>query len=58
MDKIPFTALTVSCVGGAYNGIGIHQYRLNEMEEKRGMQVLSFAYDDLPLLTYTVLFLL
>ncbi|KAJ8111734.1 hypothetical protein OPT61_g5736 [Boeremia exigua] len=35
---LPFMALTVSCIGGAFNGIGLHQSRLDEEQTKMGMQ--------------------
>jgi hypothetical protein len=34
-----FTALTISCIGGAFSGIGIHQDRLSSAEQVHGMQV-------------------
>ncbi|KAF2624830.1 hypothetical protein BU25DRAFT_134871 [Macroventuria anomochaeta] len=39
---IPFTALTVACIGGAFNGIGIHQFRLDKEHTKTGMQYFFF----------------
>ncbi len=45
--QLPFLALTTSCIGGAYNGIGVHQFRLSEEQTKTGMQVLrSSSYTD------------
>lgn len=40
-SQLPFTALTAACIGGAYNGIGIHKERLDTEQTKTGMQVRS-----------------
>ena len=37
--QIPLAGLTVACIGGAYNGIGIRRERLSELETMKGMQV-------------------
>jgi len=41
--QLPFIALTVACIGGAYNGVGVHQSRLDKEQEKTGMQVRRAA---------------
>jgi hypothetical protein len=34
-----FTALSISCIGGAFSGVGVHQERLSPEEQVTGMQV-------------------
>lgn len=43
--KVPFTALTAACIGGAFNGIGIHQTRLDDQQTKIGLQVSTPLLD-------------
>jgi hypothetical protein len=31
--------LSVSCIGGAFSGVGVHQERLSPEEQVQGMQV-------------------
>ncbi|KAL5114116.1 hypothetical protein ACEQ8H_008000 [Pleosporales sp. CAS-2024a] len=37
-----FTALSIACIGGAFNGIGVHQARLSSKEQTQGMQYFFF----------------
>lgn len=39
ITQIPFAVLTAACIGGAYNGVGVHQARLDLEQTKTGMQV-------------------
>ncbi|CAG5184112.1 uncharacterized protein ALTATR162_LOCUS10916 [Alternaria atra] len=39
---LPFTALTISCIGGAFNGVGVHDRRLGPDEKVQGMQYFFF----------------
>lgn len=36
---IPFTALTVFCLVGAFNGLGVKDIHLNEQEQQKGLMV-------------------
>jgi hypothetical protein len=36
---IPFTALTIACLGGAFNGIGGHEAELGEEQVSIGLHV-------------------
>jgi hypothetical protein len=37
--QIPFSALTVSCLGGSFSGIGVHESRLTPAEKTEGLKV-------------------
>lgn len=37
--QIPFTALTVSCLGGSFAGVGVHEYRLSAVDKVEGLKV-------------------
>jgi hypothetical protein len=37
--QIPFSALTISCLGGSFSGIGVHESRLTAAEKIEGLKV-------------------
>ncbi|KAF7576992.1 hypothetical protein PtrSN002B_004345 [Pyrenophora tritici-repentis] len=39
---VPFTGLSISCIGGAFSGIGVHEFRLSAAEKVQGMQFFFF----------------
>jgi hypothetical protein len=41
--KIPFTALTIFCLGGAFLGIGVRKEHLDETQTENAMMVHKFA---------------
>ncbi|USP74527.1 hypothetical protein yc1106_01801 [Curvularia clavata] len=42
LATLPFTALTISCIGGAFSGVGVHDDRLAPQEKVQGMQYFFF----------------
>ncbi|EUC28547.1 hypothetical protein COCVIDRAFT_109583 [Bipolaris victoriae FI3] len=42
LATIPFTGLTISCIGGAFSGVGIHDNKLSPSEKVQGMQFFFF----------------
>ncbi|CAG5174661.1 uncharacterized protein ALTATR162_LOCUS7834 [Alternaria atra] len=39
---IPFTALTVSCLGGSFKGVGVHEFRLSAEQKTEGLKFFFF----------------
>jgi hypothetical protein len=37
--QLPFSALTISCLGGSFSGIGVHEFRLTTAEKTEGLKV-------------------
>jgi len=37
--QVPFTGLTIACIGGAFSGVGVHDDNLNAEEKVKGMEV-------------------
>lgn len=42
---VPFTALTIACLGGAFNGIGGHEAELGEKQVSIGLHVSPHQYE-------------
>ncbi|KAI4625150.1 uncharacterized protein J4E87_004996 [Alternaria ethzedia] len=39
---VPFTGLTIACIGGAFSGVGVHDDNLNAEEKVKGMEFFFF----------------
>ena len=56
---IPFTALSVFCLGGSFLGIGVHKWKLTAAQNETGMMVsLVIPYQRFIELTHTTVVLL